>query len=156
AVGGQGQAAERAADRDGAGHGAGRDVDLADAARVVVTDPGPAAVGVGDDAIRVGGPRDGGDDLARGRGGEDDAGRAEAGDGGEGPAAEPGDALGLIADGDLAQGLAGGGVDDGDGAVIGVGREQPLAVGGEVEQAVGLTRPRGGDDANECDAEGQQ
>src|SRR5262249_47430820 len=59
------------------------------------------------------------------------------GDGGEGAVADPGDALGLVADLELVDGLARLEIDHGDGAVVGVDGEQAAAVGADVQEAVG-------------------
>src|SRR5262249_48070282 len=80
------------------------------------------------------------DHLAALRVEEDDSTLAVNGDGGEWSLADPGDALGLLADGDLVKDLALLDGNDADSAVVGVGDEEPAAIGRDVEQAVGASR----------------
>src|SRR5262249_41416910 len=117
-------------------------VDFADQAGVVVADERPRAVFRSYDAVRLGGALERLDHLSRGRVDQHDLVVPVDGGNGERPGANPSDALGVVADGDLAHRLTRLQVDDGDGPAIGVGDEQLSTVRSDVEQTVG--RPGGG------------
>ncbi len=132
----EGDAADHPAGGQLAGHLPGGGIDLANGAGVLVRDPQALAGLVGDDAVRLGGHVNALDDLTGLGVEDDDLGLMVAGRGGKRTIADPGDALGLLADGDFAERLFAGGVDNGDRSVVQVGGEEAFAVGGDVEQAV--------------------